>query len=934
MEATAQGSRGPTISDGIEPDVSNSTISTDEPRSPSSNEFLTDNVDDPPGPTDDSEQPKNRTFSDPSLSTSKLLDVEGYENEEIQKLSQAIDRFRELKLEKHVALPQLVVAGNQSSGKSSLLESLTGVPFPKGYGLCTRYATEITLRGAPNESIEFSVTTTTSTPSDRKDRINKFGKQVRAKSDVGTFQSLLTELDWVFWGAHSRSDENLAARGFAQEMLKIEISGPQLKPLKFIDTPGLFSSESLKQTKDDAKTVNTLVENLIHPDRTIIVAVMDCRGNPETQSIFRLAANADPERHRTIGVLTKCDLLLESGEIAQVVKVAQNQVMQLSRGWFAVNNRSERDLKDQLSLSQTRRNEEKFFCNSEWSGINNIERTGIQRLKAFLGERFCHHLRDEFPKILDEIKLKLAKAEEERDALGPPRATEGEQREYLLRVAETFERTIDRSIADHVSSSPEDCPSRLWPQLRQLADTFTNDMRQNGHLRVFDSKIGEPTERSLRNAGRPIHGYCHGQGNETDESETETDENLTEYARIPEIEANLQEGEEGSMDEVPPIRFDSNIRPRNIYTWINRNYHTSMGRGIACPANYDLLESLFRDQSGPWRRIAFKYLKAAENVLITLIDFALSKSQSDESITKRISALLKSEAERCFKEARIRLREILRAERCFMQTTDESFLKALSKARTLRATEALKRIASQTGTGLLSISLQSLDDIGNTENQTRNHVYDTHDYLREYYKLSLRRFVDSVSVYVVNGYLLSPSGPLRILNREYVCSLYPHQLNAIAGEDFKTLSRRQILKETIDGLSNALTITDQTLGPMYFSMPKPPQVNGENTRTGPSKSIKSVASGPGPSSSAISLFKSQQAIADIGELWQRISELRVQGARKIWINNIIREPSGYLWTPFIRPSKSCIDQINDTAAWRLSKYVGSSRSQFPKVYVH
>lgn len=57
-----------------------------------------------------------------------------------------IDQLREKNIGKYLPLPQLVAVGDQSSGKSSLLESLTGIPFPRGQELCTRYATQITQR--------------------------------------------------------------------------------------------------------------------------------------------------------------------------------------------------------------------------------------------------------------------------------------------------------------------------------------------------------------------------------------------------------------------------------------------------------------------------------------------------------------------------------------------------------------------------------------------------------------------------------------------------------------------------------------------------------------------------------------------------------------------------------------------------------------------
>ncbi|KAH8727287.1 P-loop containing nucleoside triphosphate hydrolase protein [Phaeosphaeriaceae sp. PMI808] len=72
-------------------------------------------------------------------------------------LLRKIDQLREKSVGQHVPLPQLVVVGDQSTGKSSLLESLTGIPFPRNLELCTRYATQITSRRDPESRVDISI---------------------------------------------------------------------------------------------------------------------------------------------------------------------------------------------------------------------------------------------------------------------------------------------------------------------------------------------------------------------------------------------------------------------------------------------------------------------------------------------------------------------------------------------------------------------------------------------------------------------------------------------------------------------------------------------------------------------------------------------------------------------------------------------------------
>ena len=83
--------------------------------------------------------------------------LESLRTREQIKLLDVIDALRAEGLGEYTALPQLIVCGDQSSGKSSVLEAISGVPFPRKETLCTRFATEVILRRADNEFITVSL---------------------------------------------------------------------------------------------------------------------------------------------------------------------------------------------------------------------------------------------------------------------------------------------------------------------------------------------------------------------------------------------------------------------------------------------------------------------------------------------------------------------------------------------------------------------------------------------------------------------------------------------------------------------------------------------------------------------------------------------------------------------------------------------------------
>jgi Dynamin family len=97
-----------------------------------------------------------------------------------------IDQLREKNIGKYLPLPQLVAVGDQSSGKSSLLESLTGIPFPHGQELCTRYATQITHRREDHPRIDISIIPGPhASPADKK-QLELYRRQLQSTEQLRT----------------------------------------------------------------------------------------------------------------------------------------------------------------------------------------------------------------------------------------------------------------------------------------------------------------------------------------------------------------------------------------------------------------------------------------------------------------------------------------------------------------------------------------------------------------------------------------------------------------------------------------------------------------------------------------------------------------------------------------------------------------------------
>ncbi|KAH0559007.1 hypothetical protein GP486_004377 [Trichoglossum hirsutum] len=204
----------------------------------------------------------------------KKSNVEGIENAKRVQLLEIIDKFREYGISEDISLPQLVVVGDQSSGKSSLLEGLTGLPFPVASELCTRFATHIVFRRKPEcqESIRVSIIPAPRSSDELKEELGKFEREV-AELRADTFGCLLDEAA-RHMGLPGVNDniEDIETR-FSDHVLRIELSGPSRSHLSFVDVPGLFHNPTKYQTLQDAAIIRELIQSYAQDPRTIIMFV-------------------------------------------------------------------------------------------------------------------------------------------------------------------------------------------------------------------------------------------------------------------------------------------------------------------------------------------------------------------------------------------------------------------------------------------------------------------------------------------------------------------------------------------------------------------------------------------------------------------------------------------------------------------------------------
>ncbi|GKZ52108.1 hypothetical protein AbraIFM66951_011902, partial [Aspergillus brasiliensis] len=154
-------------------------------------------------------------------------------------------------------------------------------------------------------------------------------------------------------------------KAFSNDLLRVEVSGPDRPHLTIVDLPGLIHSETKHQSAADVQLVQEVVQSYMREPRSIILAVVSAKNDYANQIVLRLARDADPSGNRTLGVITKPDTLVANSESERMfISLAKNRDVEFRLGWHALKNMDT----DQGSctLSDRDKEERDFFSQGAW----------------------------------------------------------------------------------------------------------------------------------------------------------------------------------------------------------------------------------------------------------------------------------------------------------------------------------------------------------------------------------------------------------------------------------------------------------------------------------------------------------------------------------------------------------------------------------------
>lgn len=326
-----------------------------------------------------------------------------------------------------IDLPQITVVGSQSSGKSSVLENIVGRDFlPRGTGIVTRRPLVLQLinRRPLSTAHQSSI--------EKNKRQHQDGALENGKEMNGGQKNETNEDEWgeflhipgkkfhdfndirkeIVRETDSKTGKNA---GISSQPINLRIYSPHVLTLTLVDLPGLTKVPVGDQPKDIERQIREMILKYISRPNAIILAVTAANTDLANSDGLKLAREIDPEGNRTIGVLTKIDLMDQGTD---VIDILSGRVIPLRFGYVPVINRGQKDVTTNKSIKDALEFERRFF-DSHPSYRAKSQFCGTPYLAKRLNSILLNHIRATLPDIKSKIENTLKKYEQELISLGP-----------------------------------------------------------------------------------------------------------------------------------------------------------------------------------------------------------------------------------------------------------------------------------------------------------------------------------------------------------------------------------------------------------------------------------------------------------------------------------------------------------------------------------
>ena len=492
-----------------------------------------------------------------------------------QSSSKIMDMMNDLRsrgVNQEIDLPNLVLVGDTSSGKSSVLTRFTGLHFPSGDDVVTTHATEVSMRRHTHDEIRVTIIPDEARPDGEQIKLGRFKRTI-----------LLNEFQQTLEDASDLIRKTGNKQSIFRDVLRVDMRGPECAPITVVDLPGLIHSTDSTLTKKDRDISHALVDEYIQKPRTIVLAIVSGLNAAVNQVIIQKARGYDQEGKRTMGIITKVDAAKQIGKEKPCIELIGNKKNVLQLGWHALVNRVEGC--DEAILEEITDTEKRFFSRAPFNTIAK-EKLGIDALRSRVVNLMGHHLVAALPKLEDEINGGLQRAKTSLAQLGNSRDSTDAQKKFLLKLSDYFQ-AIARAAVDGLYSDPV---------VDKLAKAGTTQSTPT--LRAEIEVLHRNFQASVTDFGANfcIENLCNG------------GQNLSQEA------AKRKYGEYSG--------WGSKYKPRDhaaAIEWVVEALVNHRGNELPGSPNHHAIGRLFRHLSSKWEALATEHLERVQDVCQTFV---------------------------------------------------------------------------------------------------------------------------------------------------------------------------------------------------------------------------------------------------------------------------------------------------------------------------
>ncbi|XP_073478701.1 dynamin-2 isoform X1 [Aquarana catesbeiana] len=293
------------------------------------------------------------------------------------------DAFSSIGQSCNLDLPQIAVVGGQSAGKSSVLENFVGRDFlPRGSGIVTRRPLILQLIFSKTEYAEFL-----HCKSKKFTDFDEVRQEIEAETERVTGNN----------------------KGISPVPINLRVYSPHVLNLTLIDLPGITKVPIGDQPQDIEYQIKDMILQFITRESCLILAVTPANSDLANSDALKLSKEVDPQGLRTIGVITKLDLMDEGTDAREIL---ENKLLPLRRGYIGVVNRSQKDIDGKKDIRAALAAERKFFLSHP--GYRHVaDRMGTPHLQKTLNQQLTNHIRETLPALRSKLQSQMLSLEKE-----------------------------------------------------------------------------------------------------------------------------------------------------------------------------------------------------------------------------------------------------------------------------------------------------------------------------------------------------------------------------------------------------------------------------------------------------------------------------------------------------------------------------------------